>query len=94
MDVGRVPMDLATYGKRILGGPCFVCGVVGGDPEHAGEPIVYEDDAHIAFLDRYPTVYGKVLGAPKAHIEHVVIPWSPAQATELGAKLRSALRDG
>jgi histidine triad (HIT) family protein/ATP adenylyltransferase len=33
---------------------------------------VFEDDAHIAFLDRYPTLHGKVLVAPKAHIEHVV----------------------
>ncbi|MEV7346169.1 HIT family protein [Streptomyces sp. NPDC093544] len=34
--------------------------------------MVYEDEAHVAFLDRWPTVPGKVLVAPKAHIEHVV----------------------
>ncbi|MER6502330.1 HIT domain-containing protein [Streptomyces sp. NPDC001455] len=27
---------------------------------------------HVAFLDRWPNVRGKVLVAPKAHIEHVV----------------------
>lgn len=32
----------------------------------------YEDDAHVAYLDKYPTLPGKVLVAPKAHIEHVV----------------------
>jgi hypothetical protein len=30
------------------------------------------DVTHVAFLDRWPTVPGKVLVAPKAHIEHVV----------------------
>lgn len=30
------------------------------------------DIGRIAFLDHYPTVYGKVLVAPKAYVEHVV----------------------
>jgi diadenosine tetraphosphate (Ap4A) HIT family hydrolase len=58
MELERVPMDLAAYERRIRSGDCFVCG--------------FEDDDHIAFLDGYPTLYGKVLVAPKAHIEHVV----------------------
>ncbi|GAA0978979.1 hypothetical protein GCM10009555_042810 [Acrocarpospora macrocephala] len=33
---------------------------------------MYEDEQHIAFLDRYPTMPGKVLVAPKTHVEHVV----------------------
>ncbi|WP_336605895.1 HIT family protein [Streptomyces sp. BA2] len=33
---------------------------------------MYEDDDHVAFLDRYPTLPGKVLVAPKAHVEHVI----------------------
>ena len=68
----RVPIDLAAYTRRIQTGSCFVCGIVGGDPGYEHEQVVFEDDAHIAFLDRYPTVYGKVLVAPKAHIEQVV----------------------
>jgi diadenosine tetraphosphate (Ap4A) HIT family hydrolase len=166
MSLERVPMDLAAYAQRILTGKCFVCGIVSGDPHYDHEQVVFEDDAHIAFLDRYPTVYGKVLVAPKTHIEHVVaelnqeaflalmavvhrvaraveqvvpsertyllslgsqqanahvhwhiaplppgtplerqqfhalmlengvIPWSAAQAAELAAKLRAALRGG
>jgi diadenosine tetraphosphate (Ap4A) HIT family hydrolase len=166
MNFERVPMDLAAYERRILSGTCFVCGIVSGDPHYDHEQVVFEDDAHIAFLDRYPTVYGKVLVAPKTHIEHVVgelrreaflellavvhrvaraveqvapsertyllslgsqqanahvhwhiaplppgtplerqqfhalmlengvIPWSAAQAAELAAKLRAALRGG
>ncbi|MYQ79901.1 MULTISPECIES: HIT family protein [unclassified Streptomyces] len=62
-------MDLEAYEARVRNGPCFICAFVAGDPGHVP---VYEDDQHIAFLDRYPTVPGKVLVAPKAHIEHAV----------------------
>ncbi|MBO8190111.1 HIT family protein [Streptomyces oryzae] len=64
-------MDLDAYTARARRGPCFVCAFLSGDPDYAHE-TVYEDDGHVAFLDRWPTVHGKVLVAPKAHIEHVV----------------------
>src|SRR5262249_37618461 len=51
--------------------PCFICAFVAGVPEYAHE-CVYEDEAHIAFLDAYPTLHGRVLVAPKAHVVHVV----------------------
>ncbi|MFI0975532.1 HIT family protein [Streptomyces sp. NPDC021093] len=65
------PHDLAAYEAGVRAGPCFVCAFVAGAPG-AAHVTVYEDDQHIAFLDRYPTVPGKVLVAPKAHIEHAV----------------------
>ncbi|WP_314174679.1 HIT family protein [Streptomyces winkii] len=71
MTADREPMDLDAYEARARSGPCFVCAFVGGDPEFAHE-TVYEDEEQIAFLDRYPTLPGKVLVAPKAHVEHVV----------------------
>ncbi|MBR8741195.1 HIT family protein [Nocardiopsis sp. MG754419] len=64
-------MDLAAYTERSRTGPCFVCAFLSGDPDHR-HATVYEDDDHVAFLDRYPTLPGKVLVAPKAHVEHVV----------------------
>ncbi|WP_329020572.1 HIT family protein [Streptomyces sp. NBC_01601] len=64
-------MDVATYAARARSGPCFVCAFLDGDARYRHH-LVYEDDAHVAFLDRWPTVPGKVLVAPKAHIEHVV----------------------
>ncbi|WP_169982649.1 HIT family protein [Microbispora sp. H10836] len=64
--------DVAGYVRRTRGGRCFVCAVVAGDPAYDLEQVVFEDDQHIAFLDRHPTLPGKVLVAPKAHIEHVV----------------------
>jgi diadenosine tetraphosphate (Ap4A) HIT family hydrolase len=69
--VQREPMDLAAYVRRSTRGPCFVCATVAGDPDYEHE-IVYEDEAHIAFLSRYPTQLGYLLVAPKVHIEHVV----------------------
>ncbi|MFF4756505.1 HIT family protein [Streptomyces sp. NPDC002514] len=67
----RTAMDLRTYAARSRTGPCFVCAQVAGDPAYRHE-VVYEDEAHLAFLDRWPTLPGKVLVAPKAHVEHVV----------------------
>jgi histidine triad (HIT) family protein len=67
----RVPLDLAAYARRARSGPCFVCACLAGDPEYAHE-IVYDDGEQVAFLNRYPTLYGYVLVAPRKHVEHVV----------------------
>ncbi|MFC4494301.1 HIT family protein [Streptomyces ovatisporus] len=71
MAESRRPVDLDAYEARARSGPCFVCAFAAGDPDYAHE-TVYEDDEHLAFLDRYPTLPGKVLVAPKRHIEHAV----------------------
>jgi histidine triad (HIT) family protein len=67
----REPMDLEAYAARARGGPCFDCAFLSGEEGYAHETVC-EDDAHIAFLDKYPTLLGRVLVAPKAHVEHVV----------------------
>ncbi len=67
----RQPMDVEAYETLVRSGPCFVCAFIEGDPRYRHE-TVYEDEDHVAFLDRWPTLPGKVLVAPKAHIEHVV----------------------
>jgi diadenosine tetraphosphate (Ap4A) HIT family hydrolase len=56
--------------RELLGGRCFICEMLAGnsDYEHA---VVYEDDSAVAFLNRYPTLYGYVLVAPKQHREQV-----------------------
>ncbi|MFD8379737.1 HIT family protein [Streptomyces sp. NPDC059679] len=78
----RQPMDLKAYTARAQRGPCFVCAFVSGHPDFAHH-TVYEDDDHIAFLDRWPTVVGKVLVAPKRHIEHVVRDLDPESYARL-----------
>lgn len=71
VSVERKAMDIAGYMERARSGPCFVCAFLAGDPGYAHH-TVHEDDDHIAFLDRWPTLPGKVLVAPKAHVEHAV----------------------
>lgn len=78
----REAMDLRSYVERSRRGPCFVCAFLAGDPDYAHE-TVFEDEHHVAFLDRWPTLPGKVLVAPKRHIEHVVRDLDPAAFTRL-----------
>lgn len=63
--------DLQAYVERSRSGPCFVCAFLAGHPDYPHE-TVHEDEHHIAFLDRWPTLPAKVIVAPKAHIEHAV----------------------
>ncbi|MFE0687134.1 HIT family protein [Streptomyces sp. JH002] len=63
--------DASSYAERARKGPCFICSFLAGEPGYA-HVRVHEDDAHIVFLDRWPTLPGKLLVAPKAHLEHVV----------------------
>ncbi|MGW4461253.1 HIT family protein [Micromonospora sp. NPDC004704] len=67
----RQPMDLAAYETRVRTGPCFVCAYLSGDPEYRHE-LVYDDGEHVAFVSRYPTLYGHVLVVPRQHVEHAV----------------------
>lgn len=64
-------MDLAAYETRVRTGPCFVCAYLSGDPEYRHE-LVYDDGEHVAFVSRYPTLYGHVLVVPRQHVEHAV----------------------
>jgi len=66
----KAPFDLDAYVRRITAGPCFICRLVAGDPSYAHH-VVYEDDAAIAFLNKYPTLAGYTLVCPKAHKEQI-----------------------
>jgi diadenosine tetraphosphate (Ap4A) HIT family hydrolase len=63
-------MDLDAYERRTRGGGCFICALVAGEPGSEHE-IIYDDGVHLAFLSRYPTLYGYTLVVPKAHVELV-----------------------
>src|SRR5215207_11261169 len=67
----RYQPDIDAYERRVRTGRCFVCGIVSRDPDFPKHHVVYEDDAVIAFLNRYPTQYGYTLVAPKEHKEQV-----------------------
>jgi diadenosine tetraphosphate (Ap4A) HIT family hydrolase len=55
---------------RRLAGRCFICELVRGNPEFRHH-VVYEDEHAVAFLQRFQTLYGYVLVAPKEHRERV-----------------------
>jgi diadenosine tetraphosphate (Ap4A) HIT family hydrolase len=67
----RVPFDLDAYVAEITSGrECFVCRIVREpEPEH---PVIFQDDQHIAFLNRYPPLLGYTLVAPVQHKERVI----------------------
>ena len=66
----RQPFDIEAYVHRSQRGPCFICEIVAGNPEYRHH-VVYEDDTAIVFLNKYPTLYGYTLVAPREHREHV-----------------------
>lgn len=65
----RQPFDTRAYQERIQTGPCFICEMIAGrlDDSH----IIYQDDRAIVFLNKYPTLYGYTIVAPRAHREQV-----------------------
>ncbi|WP_308050246.1 HIT family protein [Streptomyces sp. TRM72054] len=67
--VERQRADLDAYEDRARRGPCFVCAFASGHPDY-GHHTVFEVEDHVAFLDRWPTLAGKVLVAPKRHVEY------------------------
>lgn len=85
--IAKVPFDVATYVKNTQGGKCFICALVAGEPE-AFHEVVYEDDDHIAFLSRYPTLVGYALVCPKRHLEDVIGDFSEEAYLSLQAVVR------
>ena len=65
----RKSFDLDTYIEKIQNSPCFICEMVTGRLE--GNHVICQDDTFIAFLNKYPVLYGYVLVAPIKHREHV-----------------------
>ena len=65
-----------------LAGRCFICELLAGNPEYAHH-VVYEDELAIAFLQRFQTLYGYVLVAPKEHCEQVLADFPEDEYLEL-----------
>jgi diadenosine tetraphosphate (Ap4A) HIT family hydrolase len=65
----RKSFDLDAYIERIQNGPCFICEMITGGL--SGNHVIYQDDEFIAFLNKYPPLYGYVLVAPIAHKDQV-----------------------
>jgi len=74
----RKPFDLSKIHRASESGLCFICAFLVGDPE-LGHAVLDETSTAIAFLDRYPTLFGSTLVAPKRHVENVTGDFSEAE---------------
>ena len=70
MSYERQPFDTSELIRRNSSGVCFICEFLSGTAgyEHVE---VFSTEHHVVFLDRYPTLFGKLMVAPKAHLEAV-----------------------
>lgn len=68
-------LDSDAYLQEVARG-CFICRLVKGDPTLPPHHIIWQSDDVIAFLDRFPTVFGYTLVAPAAHREGVTADFS------------------
>ena len=78
MIMRRQSFDLQTYIRDIQTRPCFICEMINGNPNYAHE-IVYENEQAVAFLNKYPTLYGYVLVAPREHREQLTGDFTPGE---------------
>lgn len=65
-------MDTAEYARRVREsrdeGRCFICRMVSATHGYSHQ-VIYEDAGTIVFLNRYPTLLGHCLVAPRRHVE-------------------------
>lgn len=66
----RIAFDQTGYLEEVAKG-CFICRLVEGDPTLASHHIIWENKEIVAFLNRFPPVWGSTLVAPKVHREQV-----------------------
>jgi diadenosine tetraphosphate (Ap4A) HIT family hydrolase len=70
VEPAREQFDLDAYLQEIDKG-CFICHLVQNDPTLPAHHVIWRNELAIAFLNRFPTVYGYSLVAPVAHREQV-----------------------
>lgn len=91
----RRPMDTAEYARRVREsreeGGCFICRIVSGTHGYSHQ-IVFEDAETIVFLNRYPTLLGYCLVAPRRHAEDWVRDLDEAEFLALQRVVRRVAR--
>ncbi len=78
MTYQRYQPDVDDYVQRTVNGPCFICQILAGNPDYQHH-LVYQDEVAIAFLDKYPPLYGHTLVAPVQHREQVTGDFTMAE---------------
>ena len=66
----KVAFDVGGLAERAVSGPCFICEYLNGRPGYEHIEVARTPDA-VAFLNKFPTLYGYVLVAPIKHLEQV-----------------------
>ena len=87
----RKPFDLEAYARDIATKPCFICELVRGNPGFAHH-VIWQDDATIIFLNKYPTLRGYTLVCPKAHREDLAEDLSAEEYLRLQAQVHRLSR--
>jgi len=67
---GRVSWNLGPYVEQARGS-CFICRLAQADPDLPPHHVIWQGVDAIAFLSRFPVVYGHALVAPVSHYEQV-----------------------
>ena len=82
----RIPLDMKRYleASRVR---CFICALMAQEPGFEHHVILDAAEA-IAFLNKYPAVYGHVLVAPREHRERVVADFSEQEYVALQRVVR------
>jgi hypothetical protein len=80
------PHDFEAIRQRV-GNRCFICEMLRGNPEFRHH-VFYEDDTAVAWLNKYPNVYGYVLVAPQEHREAVTGDYAPSEYSALQEVVR------
>jgi diadenosine tetraphosphate (Ap4A) HIT family hydrolase len=85
--VVRMPVDVARHVRGAREGPCFICSMLAGEPRYRHH-LLYSDDDTVAFLNRYPTVLGYSIVAPRRHAESWVRDLGEAEFLAFQAVVR------
>ena len=80
--IEKQAFDVDALVRRSTSGRCFVCEFLRGTPDYEHVAVAETRDA-IAFLSRYPTLFGYVIVAPKRHVEQVTGDFAEADYLEL-----------
>lgn len=75
----RVPFDLSRFGHT---DNCFICEFIAGNPRYRHH-LVAETESSVAFMNRFPTLFGYVLVTPRAHREQVTGDFPEAEYLDM-----------
>ena len=77
----RTPVDLQHLIAQAKSGRCFICEFLRGTPGYEHVEI-YRTGSAIAFLNKYPTLFGYVIVAPIPHVEQVTGDFTESEYLE------------